>query len=42
MVAKASNFAAAGDGWSFLQYFISYVCFVAGSCSGGFIIHYET
>lgn len=42
MVAKASNFVAQGDGWNFLQYFVSYICFVVGSMTGGMLVNYET
>lgn len=42
MVAKASNFLAQGDGWNFLQYLVSYICFVVGSMTGGMLVNYET
>jgi len=42
IVARASSFVANGEGWEFLQYMVSYVCFVVGACTGGCLINYET
>lgn len=42
IVARASNFVANGEWWEFLQYLVSYVCFVVGACTGGCLINYET
>ncbi len=42
IVARASNYVANGEGWNFLKYLVSYICFVVGACTGGLLVNYET
>ncbi len=42
MVAKASNFAATGQGWLLTQYVVAYSLFLIGACISGMLINYET
>lgn len=39
MVARASNFAAEGQGWLCAQYVVAYSCFLVGACISGMLIN---